>query len=67
MFNLTVLLIFFSYINLLIFLTSLISFLWNLFHFLVDNIFLFSLISVSFLIFSMASDLSSHVVKGGKG
>lgn len=39
MFNLTVLLIFFSYINLLIFLTSLISFLWNLFHFLVDNIF----------------------------
>ena len=67
MFNLTVLLIFFSYINLLIFLTSLISFLWNLFHFLVDNIFLFSLISVSFLIFSMAPDLSSYVVKGGKG
>jgi len=67
MFKLTVLLIFFSYINLLIFLTSLISFLWNLFHFLVDNIFLFSLISMSFLIFSMAPDLSSHVVKGGKG
>lgn len=59
---------FYSYINLLIFLMSSISFLWSLFHFLMwINIFLFSFISMSFLIFSMVPDLSSHVVKRRRG